>query len=468
MSLRRSVLRGSTYLAGREVLGVAIRTAGLLLLTAAIGPTQYGLYIGPALVLPFLAVICATGTGILLVRRREALGDRAYHQVFTWILITTTTAAVVGISLLEVLQQTLLDSAFIPVAQVLLLGLPLNVLWTPAKARLEHSLEYKKLAYIEVAGDVVLYGVSLPLAFGGLGAWAPALGYLGWQSFLLVTSTIASGYFPRLLWDWGLLRPMLAEGASLSASSLSNRTLDLFPPIVVGGLLGPAALGLLSLTIRLLEALGFVRRATSGVALVALGRLREEPRRLGRALQEGVLLQVLSVGPLLAVIGGLLVELLPRVLGYEWAGVRDLFPLLGVYWLGLTLFSLHGPALIVLECRSVVLKASLARNLLLFSVGLAAVQTHGLLGVGIAYLASLLPLAWYYRAIRARLQVSLRSALAWVAIFAAPILAIDLGSPWRILSLALLPMALLVPLLRREVLAAAVTVRSALLNPGAG
>ena len=49
----------------------------------------------------------------------------------------------------------------------------------------------------------------------------------------------------------------------------------------------------------MVQQLGFVRTATARIAVAAFARLQADPDRLGRAISEGMFLQIIAIGPLL-------------------------------------------------------------------------------------------------------------------------------------------------------------------------
>ena len=57
------------------------------------------------------------------------------------------------------------DSRFLAPLQVMLLSVPITVLYVPPRAQLERALDFRKIAGIELAGQLLLYALSLPLAW---------------------------------------------------------------------------------------------------------------------------------------------------------------------------------------------------------------------------------------------------------------------------------------------------------------
>ncbi len=71
MSLRSKVLQGGFYLAIRQGMGMLISLVGVLMITRAIGPEQYGLYASAFGLFYYLQNVSQLGIGVYLVRQAE-------------------------------------------------------------------------------------------------------------------------------------------------------------------------------------------------------------------------------------------------------------------------------------------------------------------------------------------------------------------------------------------------------------
>ena len=80
VSLRTKVLRGGAFLAGRQVIGMALSLAGVLLVTRVIGPRQYGVYAMAMGIVTFLSNIGTWGIDIYLLRKTEKPSEQEFHQ----------------------------------------------------------------------------------------------------------------------------------------------------------------------------------------------------------------------------------------------------------------------------------------------------------------------------------------------------------------------------------------------------
>lgn len=414
MSLRAQVLQGGRYLVVREGLGIVVRTGGVLLLTRLIGPEQYGLFAGAFLLVQFCTALATTGLDLFLNRRSGNVTDDWYHQVFSSLLVSSLTITSVGMALAGIAGDVIGDERIVDPLRVLLLSIPLNILWVPARSRLERAFRFRPLVISEVGADIVQYALAIGLALVGAGLWAAVYGFLARQAFMLVSSYILARYVPRWRWRGDLLREVYGFGVPMCAIAVVRRAADLVIPLIVGRYLGASAIGVVALAVRLVETASFVSRATERLSVVALGRVQKELPRLRVAVEEGMALQVLTVAPVLvafSVIGSLM---LPPLLGEEWIDVTRLLPFIAVSYVLTALLTTPHSALMVLGRRWTLVGLNVASTGIFFGVALFLVPRLGLLGYALAQICSMSAMWLKNRAIHRIAGVQTRRALPWL------------------------------------------------------
>ncbi len=433
MSLRGQSLQAGVYLALRELGGMIIRLGGIVLLTRLLGPTQYGLYAGAAAIVAALATFAQLGAEINLIRREEEPERRAYDETFTVLLITSAIACVIGFGLSFVVGLGIGDPRYVGPLRVLLISIPVNILWVPAQAKLERALQYKRLGWIEVGGDTTLYGVSIVLAVGGAGVWAPVAGFIASQVWLLAGTCAAARYRPRLAWSRAGVRQIANWGRRYSAGSSLRQLELLVAPIIVGRFVGAAGVGYATLVYRLVDTLSFPARASRRLAIVAFGRAQADLGRIRRGLSETMALQVLAVGPLLAGFSLLAGSIIPFVFGARWAPAVSLFPYIALFSLATAVFNVHISVLYVNDLQLAVTKINLLRLLLWAVAALALVPALGLIGYGIASVATLLAFPFSDHEVRKVVPADYGPVIPWAVAFIPPLFVVTLGLPLGLL-----------------------------------
>lgn len=391
-------MRGGAYLSIRQGLGVGIGFGGILLLTRAIGPTEYGFYAISLGLFMFLLNVSQWGTPVYLVRREGENLEEIYHQAFTLLLLVggavTVLMVFVGVPLasrwvgLEGLE---------PVALAMFCALPVALLSKIPLARLERTLNFRWVAIVELSGLAIHYAVALPLAFFadrvGLaflsGAAAPVAGLWAQHTLMLVMLYPAARYLPRLYWNNAQLKEMLRYGLGFSASMWVWQLRELVNPLIVGRFLGAEAAGFVALAIRFVRGLAFVKEVTFRLSIAALAKVQGNCERLTRAVSEGMKLQLAVQGPLLVGFGWIALWVIPLLAGPDWRPVMQVYPFVALSYLANGIFNLHSSALYVLQRNLDVVVFHFVHIALFAGSAFVLVPRLGLLGYGLAEVVAL-------------------------------------------------------------------------------
>jgi len=429
VSLRRRVLHGGVYLILRQGLGIIISTGGVILLARTIGPDAYGVYAAAFGIYTYVANVCRWGVDVYLVRRESEPPLQDYHQAFSLLLLVSLAGAGLAILALPLLERWMQLERFGSVAAALFAALPLIVLSTVPLARLERALDFRKVALVELSGQVALYVVALPSAYLGLGSWAPVLGI--WASQLLTLGLLyrISGYRPRLHWEFTRVRAMMGYGLGISASDWLWNLTNLVNPLIVGRYVGAEAVAQVALAARLVEQVGsIVIIPSTRISTPVFARLQADRAQLLKAQAEAMSLQLMMQGPVLAGVGLIAPWFVPLLLGPSWLPAVTIYPFIALSYLVGTAFSLHSALLWVLRRIWEVALFRLVHLVLLAVSALLLVPPLGLIGYGYAELLAL-P-AWILLLIFFKVHVGKpvsAQATVWFTAWAVPVIGWPLG-----------------------------------------
>jgi len=241
-----------------------------------------------------------------------------------------------------------------------------------------------------LAGQASMYAIAIPCAFAGLGAWAPASGYVMQQLVLMVCSYRTAAYRPSLYWDSGLATKMLKYGLAYSSSNWIWQLRTLVNPIIVGRYAGAEAAGYVAVSIRFAEVLSFAKNATWRIAMAALAKISNDPDRLRASIAEGMRLQAVAAGFPLAIFALAAPLLIPLGLGHNWTPALTVFPFIALGYLANAMFNLH---ISVLYLRGKNLNVAIfhTTHVVLFAGSAALLIPHfGFRGYGWAEMVALL------------------------------------------------------------------------------
>ena len=392
MGLRQQVMRGGAFLAARQVIGMVVSTVGMLLLTRQIGPHNYGLFIATVGVFTYFNFVAQVGLDVYLIRREGPTDDRDHHVAFTLLLGLGAAAAALGFLGAPLLERWADADGIAPLVRAMFAGMPLGLLALVASARMERALDYRRLAMIELTNVLVMQAVTLSAAYSGMGAWSPVIGWWAQQLVAFVLLFALSGYRPRLLWDAARARLMLSYGLGYAASMWIWQARSLVNSLVVLPWTDATTVGYVGIASKFVEVLSFVKTTAWRLSLAALGRLNGDLARTVAAINEGMRLQILALGPMLAGFAVFAPYVLPLAFAGrwpQWAPSLEIYPYIAAGMLVNALFSLHSSALFVLRRNLLVATFHCAHVLLFFAAATWFVPRVGMIGVGYAELVAM-------------------------------------------------------------------------------
>jgi len=389
MGLRAAAMRGGTYLVGRQAASLVIHLSGVLLLTRLIGPTSYGMYATAFGIYTFLYTVGQCGVNVYLIRREEPLTADAHRLAFTLLLVIGTTLGAAATLTTPLIERWTRIDGLGPIARVLFWALPVQLLTLVPSAVLERALDYRRVAQCEVIGQAACYLVALPLAWRGLGAWAPVAGYWTQQLVVLTLLVTAGRYRPALYWNRALAREILTYGWTFSSVTWIWQLRELVNSLIVSRFAGADAVAYVALTARFVDALSFVKAAAWRLSIAVLPKLRLDTARLLSAVSEGMRLQVLVLGPIFVAFG-LFAPIVTRSLfGERWVVVSQLFPFVALGVLTGAVFNLYTSTLCLVNRMGHVAIFHVVHLILFFGGALLLVPRIGVLGYGWSELIAL-------------------------------------------------------------------------------
>jgi O-antigen/teichoic acid export membrane protein len=389
VNLRRRAIEGGAYLAVRHFVAVALGLVGQPLLARMIGPGAYGLWIAGRQLSDYARGLCAWGIDVYLIRKEGELSQQASDEGFTLLGLLGLAGTALTLIALPWIQHWTRLTGLSPVLAALTAAIPLSLVSLVPFAQLERALDYRALAKIELAGRVLFYLVALALAAGGWGVWALVSAVWLEQIFSLVMLHLASAYRPHLHHDRLLAREMVGYGLGYSASTWIYLLRGLVLPFIVGRYAGATAVGYVGLAERLVAVLSFVKGAAWRLSMAVFAKVQDDKPRLARAINEGAMLQVLALAPVLMLFGLLLPYVVLWIFGLKWMPVGRIYPFIAAGCLANSMFNLHSSALYVLRRNGQVAVFHLVHIILFAGAAFLLVRRLGWIGYGWAELAAL-------------------------------------------------------------------------------
>ena len=403
-ALESKALSGGVALVARQMVGIALSIASMLISTRLLGPHKYGHYAIITGLMGYATVVGKMGLDVYLIRRQGDLYQD--HIGVTQCLYSFIGIVIVSVGLLlgplaakwygePDLRGLLWAYAVVP-PMTLMSGVPI--------ALLDRRLEYKKSVKVELSGQVVYVAVSLLIVVLTRTVWGLVLGAICQAAVSLIMAVRLSGMKFRPSWDAIEAKAQLRYGLGYASSGWIWQMRNLVNPVIVGKMLGAEAVAYVAMAIRLATLVGFAKLAIWRVYMSFLARLSDDREKMRKAIESGLSLQVLVLG--VSFIGFLVLapEIVRGLMGAKWMPILVVFPFIAAGMMVNGGFSLHSSALYVTGYNWDVSRFHVA-HILMFAAG-AVFFIHAagsITGYGLAEVAAFASYRWIRNGLRRRL-----------------------------------------------------------------
>jgi PST family polysaccharide transporter len=387
--LRRAALRGGVYLAARQIVSIVLKFLGVILITRVLGPASYGAYVSGINIYQYGIAIGSAGVSVYLLRHDGEVPELSYGTAYSILL----TMGLIILAFIEVGASTLAGwtgvAGFEPVMKVIIVGLPVQLLSLPASARLERRLDYRSVAMVEIVGQVAFYLLAAPLVLLKFGPVSLAAAWVLQQIITCLAAHVAARVCPRFSFDQATANDIVRYVADFSVANWIWQARMLVNPLIVGPALGAQTVGIVGMTIGLLEMLSIIKTIAWRLSVAILTKFRSNIEKLRMAVTEGMELQVLAVGTILLAFGWTGHFIVPRLFGSRWIGVMDIYPYIALSYLTNATFAIHSAALSVINRNQNLALHNIISVATFGIVAFFSVSRFGIIGYGYAELATI-------------------------------------------------------------------------------
>lgn len=431
--LKQKILQGGFFLTNRVVLGMVIAAVGSVVLLRLLGLKAVGLYGVVTFLVSFLSgQLVDPGIGAYLTRK-PAAPDRSDLRTATTLLY-----------LFAIVAGVLLYLAAKPLAQwygepELELLVPLAILsflpfaWSRVPmCLLDRDLEYKKIAWIELASTAAYYGVAIAGALAGWGALALVVGEIARVFTLALVASLVRPWFAGFGLSREQAQPMLRFGFGYAGSLALWNFNGAIAPLLVGKMAGLEALGVVRTAYAIVNQLSLLKNVAWRLSLPAIAKIQEEKQRVVRAVAEGVGYQLWLAALPLFCFASQRDWIVPLLYGEKWRPAATVLMLACLSPVVNAVFSLHSASLYAAGRPMEVTRFIVAYTAILWPAAAWLISQHGALGLPMAEIL-VLPLYWLLHRSFERVfgRVEMLGTLALVALlYAAAVAAGWIGTPW--------------------------------------
>ena len=382
-SVKTRAISGVKVLAARTLISVLLRVISSLCLAHLLFPRDYGLFGVVSYIAGLGMFLTDVGLASALVRqdtkptRNEAFTVFCTQQLITALVVL----AVVATAPLLIHLYALSPSARL-LLYALAFGLFLSSLRVVPMMALERELQFPVIARCELIENIVQTGSTIALAYLGWGAWALAGGGLLRGVVGLVLVWAASPWRPAGHFELAIVKRLARFGFAFQLNAIIPTLLGGWMPLVVGRVLGIAAVGLVGWATNIASVPMMLSGVLNRVAFPAYSRLQSDPEALGRYLGASIrrISAVFSLVIPLVVIACPVA--IPALFHARWVPAIPLVQWFSLECIIVTLTGLLASTQNAMGYSSERLIVTVIVGSLRWGFGYLAVRSFGLLGIG--------------------------------------------------------------------------------------
>jgi len=296
-SLATRAVRGAVWTGG----GLAIQMAVSLVLYKLLPLAEMGQFDFALRVVTLAALVCALGMNEALVQFQEA--DDSHFSTAFWVCLVIGFGVSGGIYFVAPFVAWLSEDpkGFRAVLLPLSLYIPAAAVSGVFRAYMARSLRFRAIAAAELVAVLVAALVSVVCLVLQYGIWSAVLNALAREGVLLLALWWASGWRPKLLFQWTSLKQLMRFGLNVAGANGVNYLANNIDKLIVFPILGDRAQGLYSFAYRFtMMPLSRAALVLTKVSFPTFSKVQDDNAALRRAYLRTVGILALVVWPVLA------------------------------------------------------------------------------------------------------------------------------------------------------------------------
>jgi O-antigen/teichoic acid export membrane protein len=303
----------------------------MAVLARLLTPEEFGIVGFATLVTAYLAVLKDLGLGAAVIQRQDDVEESA-QTVFVLNLAIGATLTAITFAVAPAVAAFFREPLVTPLLRVLGFTFVLESLGSMHVVLLKRNLDFRRKLVPDVGQSIVKGVVAISTAATGFGVWALVWGHLAGVLAFVVLSWAVIPWRPTWRVHRRLIRPLSRFGAPLLVTDIQYAVWSNLDYVVVGRMLGDAALGVYTLAYRLPELLVHsVWRVLAQAVFPVFSRLQDDLAALRRGFLATIRYTQLAIVPLCV---GLFVTAEPAVavlFGDQWSAVVPVLQVMAVF-----------------------------------------------------------------------------------------------------------------------------------------
>ncbi len=330
-TVKSRTVKGVVILTGRTFLLQIISLIAQLFLFAYLGRYEFGVFAIVSAIINFLVYFSDIGLAAALVQKKEQPTEKDLRTTFfvQQILVLSIIIILVILSPIIVGKYSLNHQE-----QILLYALSFSFFLSSLKSipsvLLERKLEFVKLVFPQILEQLIYNVVLVVLAMKGFGLTSFTVAVIARGLIGLIAIYVVQPWKPGIAFSKKTLLGLFKFGIPYQINTFLATIKDDGITLVLGGILGPVGVGILSFAQKIARLpLTFFMDTVTRVTFPAFSRMQDAPDHLERSVTRSIFFICLFVFPGLVgiiILAPILVRVVPRY--NQW--IPALIPLIFV------------------------------------------------------------------------------------------------------------------------------------------
>jgi PST family polysaccharide transporter len=303
---------------------------GVVLARTVFGPTVWGLYAVSQVVITVLLSANELGIDAAVVRWE---GDvRAFVRTVCTLSVTSSTVIYAGLFASAPYIARLLGSPHATtMLRVLCVCVIIDGFACVPLALLTRDFAQGRRMVVDLLNFIVSTGVTVWLAFSGVGAISFAWGSVAGCTAALISATVLAPFVVLPGWNTAQARQLLGFGLPLAGASLLTLGVMNVDSAIVGATLGPAMLGLYQLAFNISSwPVNSISQAVQRIAFAGFSRVADSAKLLAEVFSRSLALLMALTVPACVLLATLAGPMIGAVYGPRWTPAANTLSLLAI------------------------------------------------------------------------------------------------------------------------------------------
>lgn len=384
--LGAKAVRGVAWLGSGQMVRLAVSFGTSVLLARLLAPSDFGLFTMTYMAAELAQLFAAFGFGSAIIQQ-QTTKPSVLNSCF-WANLAI--GLVVGVGLLAsgpVLELYFRATGITPLLMPLALNMLLSSGMVVPQSLLTQRLQFKHLTAAQVTGSIAAALATVAAAAAGLGVWSlalqPLVGNLVTGGMMLTYSR----WLPARRFDFADIRPLLHFSNNLLAHNFIDFVARNLPVLIIGRVLGAAAVGFYGMATGLTGVVVFqISSVIVRVLFPTLSALKEDARALREAWFKATSAIAVLAWPVMAGAIATAPDLIPVVFGERWSPSIVPFQVLCVLMSVQAVATTSSTVLMALGRADLMLRITVI-SALAYAVALLFGTQFGVTGVAVGYAA---------------------------------------------------------------------------------